>query len=412
MKVIVSTSLDDKYNNFIVARDFKSVKDMRGITVLIIHEVSGVTDFDAGVYISNFYNDGIKSFIYINNNPSKVVKTVIQGVGGICYDDEFYFEDEDELNALLDDLGVDTSGNSLVLSSTQIVKDFIGAFARGEERIQTPVYLEQVTQAVNELSELTHKQELQINEMGLTAVEVFGKASSIIVAMNDQKKILEKQLEEFEESQSNKNMVKPANSFSGGAIMFFPTFRYIGSSKILFIRELSPCRYLTSFLLAYTHHLHYELNKRVKFIIVHQKGKGVSDKYSSFTSITQESMGVSSLYENEIIATNNPKKDVMQKLTHMDDDVIIVLDRLYSATDIVTGKVVKINAVSGYSDCARYNVKPNTCIFPITSQPSELFNIPLIKNYPKEVDMQHAVYTQTCKEQFTVLDNMLELPKY
>lgn len=411
MKVIVSTELEDKYNSYVVVRDFKAVKSLKGVTVLILHKCDGVSDFDIGVFISNFYNSGIKSFIYINSNPSKVIKTVINGVGGSTYEDEFYFDDEDELNALLDDLGVDTSDNSLVLSSTQIVKDFIGAFARHEERIQAPVYLEQVTQAVNELSELTHKQELQINEMGVSAIEVFEKASSIIVSMNDQKKILEKQLEEFEESQASKQMAKQSSSFSS-AIMFFPTFRYTGTAKVLNVRELSPCRYLTSFLLAYTHHLHFELNKRVKFIIVHQKGKGVADKYADFTSITQESMGFAALYNDEIIATNNPKKDVMQKLTHLNDDIIIVLDRLYSSTDIISGKIVKVNAVSGYSDVERYKVKPDTCIFPITSQPNELFSIPLIKNYPKEIDMQHAVYSQTCKEQFNKLDSMLELNKY
>lgn len=408
MKVIISTELEDKYNNYIVVRDFKAVRNLKGVTVLILHKVEGLSDFDAGVFISNFYKDGIKSFVYINSNPSKVIKTVINGVGGTTYEDEFYFDDEDELTALLDDLGLDTSTNSLVLSSTQIVKDFIGAFSRGEERIQAPVYLEQVNQAVNELSELTHKQELQINEMGVSAIEVFERASSIIVSMNDQKKILEKQLEEFEESQALKQMSKQSNAFSS-AIMFFPSFKYVGTSKVLNVRELSPCRYLTSFLLAYTHHIHFNLNKRVKFIIVHQKGKGIADKYSEFTAITQESMGISSLYDNEIIATNNPKKDVMQKLTHLDDDVIIVLDRLYSATDIITGRVVKVNAVSGLSDINRYKVKPDTCIFPITSQPNELFNIPLIKNYPKEIDMQYAVYTQTCKNQFDILDGMLGL---
>lgn len=408
MKVIISTELEDKYNNYIVVRDFKAVRNLKGVTVLILHKVEGLSDFDAGVFISNFYKDGIKSFVYINSNPSKVIKTVINGVGGTTYEDEFYFDDEDELTALLDDLGLDTSTNSLVLSSTQIVKDFIGAFSRGEERIQAPVYLEQVNQAVTELSELTHKQELQISEMGVSAIEVFERASSIIVSMNDQKKILEKQLEEFEESQALKQMSKQSNAFSS-AIMFFPSFKYVGTSKVLNIRELSPCRYLTSFLLAYTHHIHFNLNKRVKFIIVHQKGKGIADKYSEFTAITQESMGISSLYDNEIIATNNPKKDVMQKLTHLDDDVIIVFDRLYSATDIITGRVVKVNAVSGLSDINRYKVKPDTCIFPITSQPNELFNIPLIKNYPKEIDMQYAVYAQTCKNQFDILDGMLGL---
>lgn len=408
MKVIVSTELEDKYNGYVVVRDFKAVKDLKGVTVLILHKCDNISDFDAGVFISNFYSSGIKSFVYINSNPSKVIKTVINGVGGITYEDEFYFDDEDELNSLLDDLGVDVGTNSLVLSSTQVVKDFIGAFSRGEERIQAPVYLEQVSQAVNELSELVHKQELQINEMGVSAIEVFEKASEIIHSMNDQKKILEEQLERLEDSQDSRQAYRQNSSLSS-AILFYPTYKYVGTSKVLNVRELSPCRYLTSFLLAYTHYVHYELNKRVKFIIAHQKGKGVADKYADFTSITQESMNIAVLYENEIIATNNPKKEVMRKLTQQNDDVIIVLDRLYSSTDIISGKIKKVNALSGFSDIDRFKVKPDTCIFPITSQHNELFNIPLIKNYPKEVDMQYAVYAQTCKEQFNILNNLLEL---
>lgn len=412
MKVIVSSDLEDKFDDYVVVRTLKEVRNLKGVTILIYHKVDGIPDFDVGVFISDFYNNGIKSFIYINSEPSKVIRTVIKGVGGVTYDDEFYLEDEEELNALVEDLGMDSSdNNSLVLSSTQIVKDFIGAFSRGEERIKAPLYLEQVTQAINELNDLTCRQEIQITEMGSSAIEVFNNASTIITAMNEKRKELAKQLSEFEESQNNRISSSKSSSFSS-AIVFFPTFKYVGSAKVLNIKEVSPCRYLTSFLLAYVHHIHYDLNKKVKFIIVLQRGKNLTDKYSDYTLITQESINQECLYKDEIVTTNIPKKDVMHKLTHQDsDDVIIVLDRLFSNTDIISGKIKKLTAVSGYSDISKFGLKPEECIFTISGHSKEFFYIPLIKNYPKEEDMQYAMYNQTCREHFAKLDKFIDLVK-
>ena len=323
MRVIVSTELEDNFSNFIVVKDFKSINPT-GVDVLIIHKFNE-SDFDAGLFITDLHSKGLKNFIYINENPSLVIKTSIIGVGGEFYEDEFYFEDEDELLSLLEDADVDDSSSSLALTSAQIVKDFIGAFSRGEEKIQAPVYLEQVSQAITELSELNYKQELQITEMGESAIDVFKRASSVINSMEVSKKILQKQLDEFEEKVSSQTTRQ--SSFSSSAIMFFPTFKYSGvSTKVLSIKEYAPCRYLTSFLLAYRHYLHFEKNKKVKLVIVHQKGKNVASKYSSFTNISQESMGRVELYQNDIIATNNPKSDVMRRLTSQNDDIVIILE--------------------------------------------------------------------------------------
>ena len=405
MKVIVSNVLDDSYNDYVVINDIESLTEMDNISVLILHSYENVTDFDLGVFISKLYNSGVSSFIYINENPSMVISTVIKGVGGSVYTDEFYLEDEEELNILLEELGLDSKNSLVAQSSIKIVKDFIVAFSRNETRINSPIYLEQVKQAINELSELTHRQEMQLNEMGLTSIKVFEKASDIISTMNDQKKVLEKQLEELEQTQySSQNKV---SSFSQGSVSYFSTFRYTGMAKVLLIREYSPCRYLTSFLLSYIHHVKHELNKRVKLIIAHQKGVGVSSKYSSFTSITQESYGTLMLYENDIIATNMPNKEVMTKLTSTNAEVIIVLDRLYSRSDIIQGRVKKVCAVSGSTDVDRYKLDASQCIFPVTSQEKELFSIPLIKNYPSEVDIRYAVYNQTCKDKFKILDSYI-----
>lgn len=406
MKVIVSTELDDIFSKFVLVDSFKKVKELQGVTTLIIHKYKE-SDFDAGVFITQFHNNGIDQFIYINSSPSSTLQMVLKGVNGYYYEDEFYFEDEEELTSLLEELGMNEEENtSLAAPALAVVNDFVSSFAKGEDRIKAPLYLEQVTSAVNELSVLTHQQELQLNTMGASALEVFEKASAIIRNMDAQNKNIEKKLEELENQQSNSFSSKPA---FGNSIMFFSPYKYIGNSKILLIREYAPCRYLTSFCLGYLHHLHYELNRRPKLIFVHQKGAGVSAKYADFTSITQESMGMSSLYDNEIIATNNPKKEVMKDLLTKQNDIIVVVDRLYGNQDIVSGRVTKVNAVGSRSDIARYKVRPEDTIFSVTRQPKELFTIPTIKTFPVEVDARYAAYSQVMGEKYSILDSKLGL---
>ena len=409
MKVIVSTELDDNFTKFVVVDSFKKVKELQGVTTLIIHKYKE-SDFDAGVFVSQFHNNGIDQFIYISSSPSSTLQMVLKGVNGYYYEDEFYFEDEEELSTLLEDLGMEDEdeNTSLATSALNVVNDFVSSFAKGDERIKAPLYLENVTSAVNELSLLTHQQELQLNTMGASALEVFEKASAIIRNMDAQNKNIEKKLEELENQQSNSFSSKPA---FGNSIMFFSPYKYIGNSKILLIREYAPCRYLTSFVMGYLHHLHYVLNRRPKLIFVHQKGAGVSAKYADFTSITQESMGMSSLYDNEIIATNNPKKEVMKDLLTKQNDVIIVVDRLYGNQDIVSGRVTKINAVGSRSDIARYKVRSEDTIFSITRQPKELFTLPTIKNFPTEIDARYAAYTQVLGSKYEILDNKLGLTR-
>ena len=408
MKVIVSTEVEDIFTQFVVVDSFKKVNELQGVTTLIVHKYKE-SDFDAGVFISTFHNNGINQFIYISENPSSTLRMVLKGVNGYYFEDEFYLEDEEELISLLEDIGMsdnDESSTALASPALDVVSDFIQSFARGEERIKAPLYLEQVTGAVNELSEITHQQELQLSTMGASALEVFEKASTIIKNMDAQRKVIEKQLEELEMSQANSVSNKP--SF-GNNIMFFSPYKYIGNAKVLLIREYAPCRYLTSFVLGYLNHLHYELNRRPKLIFVHQKGAGVSAKYLEFPSISQESMGIASLYDGEIVATNNPKKEVLKDLLTKPNDVIVVVDRLYGSQDIVTGRITKVNAVGSRSDIARYKLKPEQTIFSVTRQPKELFTIPNIKQFPIEVDARYAIYSQVMANAYKILDEKVGL---
>ena len=406
MKVIISNKLQDNFTSFVLVNTFKRVTELNGVDTVIIHSFDE-SSFDAGVFISSFQRSGIERFLYISENPDQTVKMALRGVGGFYFEDEFYLEDEEELLALLEGIESEEGKElALVTPALDVLTEFVDGVANGDERMNAPVFLESVTSAVKELSVITQQQQIQLTTMGESAIEVFVKASELIKGMNAQNKLIEEKLRELENGMAAGSSGKA--SFSNN-IMFFAPYTYRSNAKLLLIREYSPCRYLTSFALGYLHHLHYELNRRPKLIFVVQKGAGVAAKYADFPVITQDNMNLGTLYNGEVVVTNNPKKEVMKELLSKPNDVFIVVDRLYGNVDIVSGRVTKVAALSSRSDIQRYREKSENSIFSVTSQPKQLFCIPVIKSFPIEAEARYAQYAQAMGKAYTTLDFKLGL---
>lgn len=405
MNIIISSELQDSFAQFKVVPSFSELKrtvdDLSSIDVLVIHRFPE-TDFEAGVFISDFRSAGVKNFIYINSDASTTIRMVVSGVEGKYFEDEFYFDDEEELLALMDDMDEEET-TEVAAPALSIINDFIQGFVQKEERINAPLYLERVSSAVTDLENYTRQTETKLVEMGTSATHVFERASSIIRKLDNNKRVIEKQLKDLEESQS---MASTHSAFANN-VMSFPSVKYTGNLKVLQIREFAPCRYLTTFCLGYLHHVHYTLNKRVKLIFVHQKSAGTAKKYGDFTVITQSSMNSMSLYDSEIIATNIPKKDVLANIWSRQAEVLIFVDRLYGNMNILSGRVVTVNAVSGASDLERYKISAEDTIFSVTEYPNQLFCIPTLKGFPRDIDAKYASYAQVMEESYELLDKRL-----
>lgn len=409
MNVIISKSVVDNFNSFVVIDSLKKATELSGVTTIIIHSYVE-NDFDAGVFISRLRETGVSQFFYITANPSTTMRMLISGVKGYFTEDEFYFDDEEELIALLEDIteNEDSSSDettSLAAPSLNVVSDFIEAFVRGDKLISAPLYLERVKQAVVDLSKVTQQQELQITAMGNSAIEVFEKASQIIINMDKQRKLIEQKLDELQEIQ----VTTPSRPNLENSINFFSPYKYIGNSKVILFREYAPTRYFTSFILGYAHYLHYTRNKRIKLVFTIQRSAGVAAKYSDFPMISQESMNISSLYDAEIVVTNNPKKEVMKELLGKSNEIVIVADRLYGSQDIVSGRIQRVAIASSRSDIQRYKLKPEETIFSVTAQPKQLFCLSTIKQFPIEEDARYAAYYQCFGKMYEMLDKKFDI---
>lgn len=411
MKVIVSKTLEDNYKNFVVKTSLKEVLDLKGVTTVIIHSYKE-SDFDAGVFITQLKEMGIKTFVYISGNASSTMRLVISGAGGNFYEDEFYFEDEEELMFLLEDIensGVSEESTdivSLATPSLNIVTDFIEGYIRGDKLMQTPLYLERVKSAISDLTVLTHQQELQIATMGDTAIEVFEKASKLIINMDNQRKVIEQKLTELEATQQSASTRSPFDS----RINYFSPINYMGNKRVCIFKEWSPTRYLTSFVLGYAHHVHYKLNKRVKVIFTAISSYCTSQKYDKLaTFINEQSAHMSSLYDAEFIYLSSPKKAYVQDLLNKPVDVVIIVDRLYGRQEIVTGRRKKVDVASSRSDIKRYDLDPSNTIFSVTAQPKQLFCLSTIKGFPIETDSRYATYAQIMNANYEILDEKFML---
>lgn len=408
MRVIVSNKLRDSYTNYKVVHKLSEALEVEGIDCLILNTFEE-EDFEVGIALSELAKQGVKKFAYVSEDISLVVKMLISGLDGLIEDADFYFESEEDLDALLEDFFSSKDIESDLSANTEIITEFLKGFANNDEKIKTPVFLEQVNNAVNSLMVTNTENEVAIRDMSRATVDTFRHVSSTLNAMEEQRNVLEEKLASFELSLQNQSRARvPVDS---GVAWVFPTYNYMGKSKILYIREYAPCRYLTSFVLAYAHYVNYNLAKKCKVVFIHGRGQGVLRKYSSgFTCITQESEGNKSLYTNPVIATNNPKKSVMDDLTHTGEPLIIIVDRLYGSDSIISGqRITKLNAVSGISDLKRFNLPVEDTLFPIISVSDCFGKISHIMKYPQDERTRLSKYFENMKDLFKKIDTKLGL---
>lgn len=417
MNYIVSETLRDKFNNYTVVRSIAVLLDKDDIGAVILHSTSEAP-FKVGMAISELHTKkGISKFAYLNDTPDAMIRLCISGLGGLIIEDEWYFEDEAELDILLteyieEELAiVPTYKNN---KSFYIVSDFIQAFIRKDKRIYTNFYLETVQSAIKNLGERIQQKDLVIDDLGESASRIFHEASIKISEMQKARLDLDSRLKELMETANAQSMSPRSNT---GSVFYFPSVSHMSTAKVIQIREVSPCRYLTSFILAFRDYLRGVHGKSAKVIVVHQKGRGVLKRYSwvksdlpddNFTSITEESKGNRELYSSRLVNTNVPQRDVIIDLLK-DEELVIVIDRLYSNEGIVRSRVKTFYGVSGASDLKRFSLNPNQCIFSVREYPNCLAYIPTILDYSDVIDTRRGQYQRVCESTFDKLAKRFEI---
>lgn len=193
-------------------------------------------------------------------------------------------------------------------------------------------------------------------------------------------------------------------------VFLFPPYFYTGSATVLSICEVSPCKFLTSFCLAYREYLAVNLGKRAKLLVLHQKNKRSTEKYrEKFAYIGVETVHNKSLFENDCLVTDIPKEDILKAIFRQNCDVIIVIDRMYNEP-IMQGKVKSLYAINGNSDIERYKLKRQSVIVSdAVSSAGEFMNIPFIDSFDTTGSSSASCYFQICLSIFQKLDKFIDV---
>lgn len=406
MQIIIGdSSVLGTYTNFNIFTRLTDVPaDFKNVNVIILTEVVE-KDMDLGRILTDAKSSGVKRFIYINEEPLELISALVRGFGGIVENDESLLE-EDTLEYIVENYEDYKNSNKLaVIESTSIIDDFIQGVVNNDSKVNSEYYQDRVKTALDEVIETSKKAETALTKISKSTLDLFKDVS---VALHDIEKIKKKFDEKVYELES-KLSETPIATDTSNSVYAYPSVKYVGVKTVLYIKEKSECKYLLSFLLAYQDYLENKMSKKVKIIVTYQKFIDTQARYRSATQINVDTANTDSLISNKFIATHQPKRNVMYRLFDTDNDIFIVLDRMWG-TEILTGACIRtLYATSGVDAMRKSNILPNKCILSTANCDNLFMSIPTISNYPQDVSSRKAAYFQTCKELYNKLNVFLDI---
>lgn len=411
----------DNYKEFVVVDSFRELNE-RGLDkseCLIYHHCSSEIELTIGIELEILSKKGMRKFMYICSKETGVLASIrmfISSKQGIILEDEFYFENEDELKYLVTE-GWDDYAHSIVESHSDIsvISDFYKNCLQGNDGALSvnKFYLDRVGEAISNVSK-EHKITLQqMQDMSNTASNLFGSAGHLIDSLVKSRDKLIDQVGQLEDTLSTMETQQSRSRMRNDMVSMYPTVSYTGANNILFIREVSPVYALTSFLLAYVNFMTNFMNKRVRIVFIHTKSSLMLKKYdgmiNGMTYIMSDNMQNDALFDRTYIHIDTPKKMILSKLMSRPSfDLTIIVDRFYS-TKLVSGRVHTLYAVSGAGDVRREGLRWNDCITSIRAPKSAFLSIPAIKHYSTLEAERYSDYARECKDLFYALSDFAEV---
>lgn len=329
MKVIISKK-DPHFNGYIHLKRLEDLKEVKGnIEYLILGNLESV---DTGVLASltSFcMANKPENLIYISSkdNTNLNLKTCIIGLGGKYYDEDFFLENQNDLETLLEDK--EEINTLMTLPGEGILRDFKKRFEEGRLNNPTPQYLKVVFNALGDVTEEYSNKKNEIEAISQETISIFKDISKITEASSKELDSLKEQLNSLIEKVESNEYSQPAQvSYQG--VVYFPRIQAReGTKKILKIKDVGGTRYLFSFLLGFVKFMYEVKYLKPKLIFIDHVSELNNILYKDYTFITKDSYQRTDLFNKKnIIFTSHPTINVMNLLLSEDvKDIFIVVDR-------------------------------------------------------------------------------------
>lgn len=399
MNVLVSDTTNS-YSDWVVVRNLSDVNEIVGnIDYLVYHKSKESPEgkIKALSKIGRDRTDCKIIYVCCKEKVDNAIKMLVTGgLNGKYVDDEFFLENEQELNNMVSDLH--NIVTSTELSCSNVLNDFFNRYlSEGAEGVSKG-YLQVVKNAALEMTESYYEKNKEILEMSESAAEIFSSSVDIISQMREQTSSLEKDLRTLKDKNNMLDAFSINNSSVNSSILYYPKVKYMKSKLIFRFKDLGRTPFLVSFLFGFREFLDRIKSVRPKMIIIEGNGKLLEDRYSDYNWVTNTNKTDNRHFYNNIVFTNCPTSMVLSKL--LDDnsfDTFIVLDRTTNYKEnVLDSKGVNLFVVNGKSQIDKNNLQKNNCISSIKPIEGALVNIPYFEDYPDRDDQRINLYLKEC----------------
>lgn len=403
MNIVVSKNKIDYSGSFLKVATLKEACQVRGTIDVLIYNNSNESKDDKISSLSQL-KDKAKKLIYICNdkNTDMAIKMMIIGSDGKYFDDEFFLESSHELVNLIDSLDEVTALANL--GGVNVLSDFFNRYLKNGSSDFNSNYLMVVKDAVNELMLEYNQKTLEAIQMSETATDIFSNTFALLTSMKKERENMQDILKKM--SDNAKESVGMSRRPTGSSVLFYPRINYVKDKQIIRIKEIGNFRYLVSFMLGFRLYLENIKNLRPKLIIIEPVGDLYEERYDGFPWVKTSSVKSSSNYYNDVVFTNCPNRDVLNKL--LDDasyDIFIVVDRTVTDKDhILNSKGVNVKyAISGLNSISKFKLPKKDCISCLSEIKGTLFTVPMFPEYPLEKTVRERFYMSELSAEYEKL---------
>lgn len=404
MRVIVSSG--KSYEGWTTVNRLQDIDVLVGDIDFIVYHKSPESPEDCVKYLSSvMQNHPSATVLYVRDKESVVpaVRILVEGSGGRYIDDEFFLEDSNQLNTLTSQWRGMLALTDL--SGVDVLKDFIRRYSQGGSSF-TKGYLQVVRGAAENMVTAYNNKSMEMLRLCETASDLFKGSVRLISNIQEEQATLERAVEELRGKLESGSVVG-ANIPIAPQVGYFPKVSYM-KSKVSIVRIKDLCRspFLTSFVLGFRSYLQYVKRVRPKLVVIEPLGEVLPKVYDMYPWVTQQTKNNVACYSGDVVFTNCPLKDVMDRLlSDPHHDTVIVLDRLLVSPQHILNCAGEepLFCIKGESFAKAAKVDIKRCFSTVTEVAGSMFTIPVFTEYPKEPDLRERKYLSECGTFYNML---------
>lgn len=398
MNVIVSSSR--RYDGWTVVDRLQDLTVMVGEINFLVYHKSLESAEDCVKYLTIIMQNHPEAVVlYVRDKDSVVqaVRILVEGSGGKYIDDEFFLEDEVQLRQLT------KQWQGMValteMSGVSVISDFIHRYMQTGGKGITPGYLQVVKNAAENMAIAYKDKSLEVLKLCESASDLFKGSVDLIANIQEEQNNLERVVTELRDKLKSGDMVNMPIPVAP-QVGYFPRVSYMKSrSSIVRVKDLGRSPYLTSFMLGFRDYLNYVKKVRPKLVIIEPLGEMLPKVYSKYKWVTQQTKNNVAAYSGDVVFTNCPLKDVMDRLlSDPNYDTVIVLDRLLITNQHLLNCAGEdpLYCIKGESVVKSLKLDIKRCFSVVNEVKGSMFTIPIFTEYPKEPDMRERKYMSEC----------------